>query len=429
VRSILGSLMNKAPISYAGRGSPWSLPTMQRTDSTAQMAAMGSVGTLFAIIDRLCTSTGMVEWQLYRKSETGIEEDRTPIKRHAALDLWNRPNPWMERLPFIETFQQHVDLTGEGWWVIARSPRARSIPLELWPVRPDRMTPVPDQTNFIRGYVYTGPEGEQVPLEPDEVIRLRKPDPLDIYRGMSAVQTILADLDANRFSAEWNRNFFLNSAEPGGIIEVDKRLDDDEFDQLRDRWAEQHRGVGAAHRVALIEQGMKWVDRKITQRDMQFVELRAAGRDVIREAFGMPKFVLGDVEDVNRASARESSVFFNQYLVVPRLERIKSTLNAHLLPLYKRTGQGLEFDYDSPVPPDRESDNEELTAQTEGALNLVNAGYDPKAVLEAVGLKDMNWVGPPTPPQAPAGEEKPPKRPAKKKAANRAWPISETNTP
>lgn len=368
------------------------------------MSAMGDVGTLFSIIHRLSVATAMVEWNLWRKSKSGLDEDRKRIDRHAAMSLWNRPNPWMAGLEFRETTQQHVDLTGEGWWVIARVGRSK-LPMELWPVRPDRMTPVPDQKAFIKGYIYTSPDGEIVPLRPGEVIRIRMPDPLNIYRGMGAVQTILTDLEAGKFSAEWNRNFFVNSAEPGGIIEVDRRLDDEEFDELRERWSEQHKGVAAAHRVALIEQGMKWVDRNVSQRDMQFIESRVANRDIIREAFGVPKFVLGDVDDVNRASARESSVFFNQYLVVPRLERLKSTLNNYLLTLFPNgASDRIEFDYESPVPADRQSDNEELTAQSEGALALVNAGYDPTAVLESVGLPDMKWVGPPVPPQAPAAE-------------------------
>lgn len=403
MRSLLGSLVNKAPISFAPVKTGWSLPTMQRNDATAQMNAMGSVGTLFAIVDRLCVSTAMVEWNLWRTAPSNLNEDREMVKAHAALDLWRKPNPWMPQLLFIECFQQHLDLTGEAYWVIARNRRFRTLPLELWPVRPDRMTPVPDAENFIRGYIYTGPEGEQVPLEVDEVVHLLKPDPLDPYRGLGPVGTVMTDLDANRYSSEWNKNFFVNSAEPGGIIEVDRRLDDDEFDLLRTRWAEQHRGVAAAHRVALIEQGMKWVDRKISQRDMQFVELRSAGRDVIREAFGMPKFVLGDVEDVNRASARESSVFFNQYLVVPRLERIKAYLNWVLLPLYGPSTKGLVYDYESPVPPDRESDNEELTAKSEGAAALVLAGYDPDDVAEALGLPAMGYVGPPVPAQTAYG--------------------------
>jgi phage portal protein BeeE len=71
---------------------------------------------------------------------------------------------------------------------------------------------------------------------------------LDPYRGLSPVLSILPDLDTSRYAAEWSRAFFINSAQPGGIIEVPQPLSDPDFDQLRDRWNEQHKGVGNAHR-------------------------------------------------------------------------------------------------------------------------------------------------------------------------------------
>jgi hypothetical protein len=216
---------------------------------------------------------------------------------------------------------------------------------------------------------------------------------------MGPVQAILTDLDATRYSAEWNRNFFRNSAEPGGIIKVDHRLSDEEFDELSARWSEQHRGVANAHRVAILEQG-EWVDRKFTQKDMQFSELRTASADVIRQAFGFPKFAMGEVDDVNRATAEASTVWFAQYLTVPRLERVKAALNSELLPLFGPTATGLEFDYCDPVPANREADNAELTARSGAAKTLVDAGYEPVAVLEAVGLPEIEHVG--RPEQAPA---------------------------
>jgi HK97 family phage portal protein len=398
VASFIRSLLNRAPVAYApsrvGRGmsSMWGSPS----GMTAQMRAMGSVGTLFSIVNRTSTSTAQVEWHLYRKAKSGRKEDRVEVTSHAALDLWNKPNGFMPRQEFVEVEQQHIDLTGEGWWVIARDPRS-PIPLELWPVRPDRMTPIPSPTDYLVGYVYTGPDGEQVPLKLDEVIQIRMPNPMDTYRGLGPVQAILTDADASRYSAEWNRNFFLNSAEPGGIIAVDRRLDDDEFDEMRMRWAEQHRGVAAAHRVAIMEQGATWVDRKFTQRDMQFAELRAVSRDVIREAFGMPAFALGEVQDVNRATADASRVWFAEQLTEPRLERFKAALNFELLPLFGATATGLEFDYESPVPEDEEAENAALTTRSTAAAVLVEAGYDPAEVLHTVGLPPMTHVAPAPP--------------------------------
>jgi phage portal protein BeeE len=107
------------------------------------------------------------------------------------------------------------------------------MPLEMWPVRPDRMRPVADPKKFCVGYEYVGPSGEVVPLGLDEVIFERRPNPLDPYRGLGPVQTILTDLDSSRFSREWNRQFFANSAEPGGILQVTKRLSDTEFNEAR----------------------------------------------------------------------------------------------------------------------------------------------------------------------------------------------------
>jgi HK97 family phage portal protein len=359
------------------------------------MAAMGSVGTLFAIVNRTSNATAQVEWKLWRKAKSGKDEDRVEVTSHACLDLWNKPNPFMPRQEFVEVEQQHIDLTGEGWWIVARDERS-PIPLELWPVRPDRMTPVPDPETYLRGYMYRSPDGQEIALNLDQVIQLRMPNPLDTYRGMGPVQSILADLDSSRYSAEWNRNFFLNGASPGGIIKVDKRLSDPEFDEMRMRWNEQHKGVANAHRVAILEQG-EWVDRRFSQADMQFVELRKVGRDVIREAFGIPAFAVGEVADVNRATAEASKAWFAEMLTVPRLERIKGALNFDLLPMFGATAKDLEWDYISPVPADREAAAAELTSKATAAEKLIRAGLDSAEVLSAVGLPAMRMATPAAP--------------------------------
>lgn len=390
MRSPLGALLrNRAPVPYVSSRMNLSLPWRQPTGAEAQMRAMGTVGTLFAIVNRTSNATALVDWKLYRKAPSGLDEDRVEVTQHPALDLWNRPNPFFTRQELVETGQQHVDLTGEGWLVIARNSRMSSMPLELWPVRPDRMAPVPHPVDYISGYMYTAPDGREIALRVEDVIQIRMPNPLDPYRGMGPVQSVLTEIDAARYSAEWNRNFFLNSAEPGGIIEVPNGLGDDEFDQLRDRWNEQHKGVANAHRVAILEHG-KWVDRKLSQRDMQFAELRSVSRDVIREAFGAPAFVLGEVGDVNRATAEASKVLFAEQLTVPRLERWKGALNNDLLPLYgPDAARMLEFDYCDPVPADAAARNAELTAKTSAYARLVAAGADPDLVSEYLGLPEI----------------------------------------
>jgi len=58
-------------------------------------------------------------------------------------------------------------------------------------------------------------------------------------------------------------------------------------------------------------------------RDLQFAELRQVSATQILQAFGFPKFKLGDVTDVNRANAVASGTMYARSLLKPRLERIK----------------------------------------------------------------------------------------------------------
>jgi phage portal protein BeeE len=261
--------------------------------------------------------------------------------------------------------------------------------MSLWQVRPDRMEPVPHREKYLAGYIYTGPSGERVPLQPNEVIQLKYPNPFDPYHGLGPVQSILVDIDAAKYSAQWNRNFFLNSATPGGVIQVDKRLSDDEWNEFTNRWRETHRGLGAAHRVAVLEQGAEWVPNAHTIRDMDFGNLRNVSRDVMREAFTIHKAILGTSDDVNRANAVTAQEHFEGFLLTDRLDRWKDTLNHCYLPLFGSTGEGVEMDYDDPVSSNREADALELKSKAESAAALVAAGYDPHDVLEAVGLPDM----------------------------------------
>jgi HK97 family phage portal protein len=385
------ALTNRAPIALAPTGSRGGLISgiVRPAGQEAQMRAMGSVGTLFAIVERITTAYSQVEWHLYRSAKSGREEDRVEVTSHAALDLWLQPNSFMTGPMWREATQQHEELTGEQWWIISRNENAK-IPLELWFARPDRMTPIPDRDNFLSGYVYSSPTGEQVPLGVDDVIMLRRPNPLDPYRGWGPVQTILADLDSSRASAEWNANFFRNSAQPGGIVQIDRRLDDWELDEFRDRWAENHRGVSNAHRVAVLENGMQWVDRSFSMTDMQFAELRNVGREIIREAFGFPKPMLGTVDDANRANMEAADDMLARWIVRTRLRRTRQALNTRLLPMFGVTARGLEFDFDDPVSGDVEMESKQLTAQATAAKALADTGlWEPEDILSAVGLPEM----------------------------------------
>jgi phage portal protein BeeE len=271
------------------------------------------------------------------------------------------------------------------------------------------MAPVPSATSFIAGYVYRSPDGSLIPLGVDDVICLKMPDPMDPYRGLGPVQAALRIADSQRYGVEWNRNFFINSAEPGGFVVFKKTLSDPEFKRWQERWREQHQGVAAAHRVGVLENA-EWVERKMTQKDMQFSELVETSRDMIREAFTIHKASLGLADDVNRANAEAARWLFAEDILVPRLDRIAGALNQKLLPLFDADPR-LEFCYQDPSPTDEASEREDMAARVDMALAVIAAGGEWEATFLAFGLpvipreEPAALPAPVAPPALPPGED------------------------
>jgi HK97 family phage portal protein len=350
--------------------------------------AHGSVGTLFAIVNQISTAVSTTEWHLYRRTSVRDKKRRTEVLNHGFMAVWDRPNEFYPGSLFRETVQMHLDLVGEGIIILNK---VGNLVLEMWPVRPDRVQPVKHPQKFLTGWIYQGPDGEEVPLTLDQVIQIKYPNPDDPYRGRGPVQTILADVDAAKYSAEWNRNFFVNGARPGGIIKVDYRMSDKEFNEFVARWRSQHQGVANAHRVAVLENA-EWQDTNFSMTDMQFVELRNLPRELIREAFAFPKPMLGTVDDVNRANAAAGKEIMAENQTIPRLRRWKDVVNTFLLPQFAN-GKTLELDFDDPTPVNHEDADRERNSQATSAANLVRAGYHPEDVTDAMGLPRMRWVG------------------------------------
>lgn len=398
MKPLLAPATNQAPIPLVSRTATFMSRLVNRTDVTRQLSTYESVSTLHAIVSQISNAVGMNRWCLYRLPRSGDHEGRVEVtKPHPIKTLLERPNPFQTRMQFMTAQQQHVELAGEADWVVGR-PAGLQVPTELWLARPDRMSPVPDPIEYLRGWVYTSPDGEQVPLAVDEVVQIKFPNPMDPYRGLSPVPAAMIDLEAWELAAAWNLNFFHNSAQPGGMIKVPNRLKDEEFNEMRDRWREQHQGVQNAHRVAILENA-EWVDRSYSPRDMEFVAMRGLSSEIIREAFAFPKPMLGGTEDVNKAAAWAAQTIFARWIVKQRLEMIREAWNTVIIPMFGVLGDRMMVDFENPIPEDREDDDRERTSKSTAVSQLVGAGFYGPDVLAAYDLPAIRLTADVVPPE------------------------------
>lgn len=446
-RTLLGGMFkNASPVPLVPRGTSRLSAYANAgpvTGFEAQMRALENNGTAYAIVQRIIEAVAEVQWCLFRVPRdgrrrfapgySGPQDNRVEVIRHPALTLWNQPNPFFTGHAFRETTQQFQEATGEQHWLVTQA--GGKLPQELWPIRPDRMFPVMDPTQYLAGWIYRSPDGEQIPLRVDQVIYLRNPRPTDLYRGLSPLAAINTDLDAVRQASEYTSAWFRNGARPGGLIQAEQNISDEDFDIFQQRWKETHQGVDNANRVAILEAGMTWQSVTSTHDEMQLVELNQSARETIREAFGFPKAMLGATDDVNKANAYAGEVLFARWLVKPRLIRMREALNRYLLPMYGSSAEGLEFDFVNPVPEDDEISAQVLLNKAQAAKFLADTNrWESADILATCGLPEMEEQeipiapveGPPPEqqnPDEPAPREGPNDQPAKKTPAKKAAPA------
>ncbi len=364
-----------------------------------------ALSTLQKVVSLRASSVAQVEWALYqkptgRRRNTELADERTPVDNHRALEVWGNPNPQTTATRFRKTWSMHLDLVGEAFV----APDRLTNPTELWQYRPDRMTPNPDPNGGI-GWICKHPDGrETTDFAHGEVFPFIDPDPFDLLRGCSPVQSLLVDIESNKAATEWNRSFFLNGAQLGGVLAAEEGLTDDEREAIADQFRQNHTGAQNAGRWMLFE-GVDPKPFPASHKDMEFEKLRILTSDLVREAYAMPKTLLGIGESVNRATAQAAWAIYLQQEIMERLVELRRWLNTEFLPLFGRAARSVEFDFVDPVADDHEKANAELDTKTKAAATLVAAGWDPDQVLETVGLPPMDLKAEPEPEPEPEPDD------------------------
>ena len=272
------------------------------------------------------------------------------LESHPILDLLHNPNPFMTKDEFFEILVMHMDLAGNAYIVKLRN--KAGMPVALFPLNPQSVKIVPDERDFIKGYVYYPPShGDPVPFDATEILHFKNTNPLNMYQGMSVVQAAARAIDTDAHAADYNRNFFYNSAQPAGVIQLADRISEDAYETLVDRWNDTYGGSSNAHKVAVLEQGSTYQEIGLSQKDMDFLNSREFNMKQILAIFRMPPSILGITTDVNRANAEAADYTFAKGVVRPKMMRICSRLTQSLAPDFDSK---LLIAFTDPVPEDKE---------------------------------------------------------------------------
>lgn len=329
--SIFTSLLTK----YVRKKQPKRLAINPATDSFMQPSSVEQTSdaktyAVFSWVHFCVQQIAQSAAQAELKIVDTTNEDAPDVPDHPFLQLLKRPNHVYSRFSLLETLFSYTELTGNAFLYIAFDQSGQ--PAELWPLRPDRVTVVPDRKNFIKGYVYEV-DGTQVPLDTTEVVHFRWFHPTDDYRGLSPIRVLVNQLVGDQAAVRWNANFFnKDNAIPAGVVTIKSMIDDDTYKRVVREWRESY-GDGQRKTAFIRGSDMQYDTIASSQEDMQFLELRKWTREEIFQTFGVPMGKWS--ENATEANAQVAEQTFLNDTLWPKLCRVAEELTAHLIqPIY-----------------------------------------------------------------------------------------------
>lgn len=304
----------------------------------------GVKGWVYIAISAIADEVMSTPLSLFRKQG----KEWLEVEEHMALDIIDRPNPFQTKEEFLWLLTVMLLAEGEAPIILDKPKNPTSMVLG----NPERMdVRIVDETTFQREFIFTISNGERRVVPDQEVVFIKLPSYLSPFRGKGVLSYIGQTLDIDEYINEYLRMFFFNNARPDGVIETDKKLTQDIVDRFRSAWNRMHKGFKNAHKIAILDNGMKFHDLQKSFADLNLTAGEAALRDKILSTFKVPKSVVGIVEDVNRANGENSDRVFARRAVKPKLLLIQAQLNEFLIKKFSE-GMNLWYEFDNPVQED-----------------------------------------------------------------------------
>ena len=267
---------------------------------------------------------------LYRYKEDGGKEKALDHPLYHLLH--DEPNPEMSSFVFRETLMTHLLLWGNAYAQIIRNGKGEVI--ALYPLMPDRMTVDRDKNGRLY-YKYTKSNDDAPTMENGSVIL----DPSDVLHvpglgfdglvGYSPIAMAKNAIGLAIAAEEYGSKFYANGAAPSGVLEHPGTIKDPA--RVRDSWNSTFGGSSNSHKVAVLEEGMKYTPISISPNEAQFLETRKFQINEIARIFRVPPHMVGDLEKSSFSNIEQQSLEFVKYTLDPWVIRWEQALYRTLL--------------------------------------------------------------------------------------------------
>ena len=294
--------------------------------------------------------------------------DSEKAKQHPLYNLLKvSPNSEMSSFTYREMQMTNLLLWGNAYSLIKRNKQGQIV--ELYPLKSKNMVVERDAvTNNIK-YTYTNNRGITKTYTPKQILHV----PAFTFDGVLGVSPITYAREA--------MGFFGNGARPGGVLEHPGVVKDPE--KLRDSWNKVYQGTANSHKVAVLEEGMKYHEIGMSPEDSQFLQTRSFQITEICRIFRVPPHMIGDLSRSTFSNIEHQSIDFVVHTIRPWLVRWEQAITRSLLNDEERTIYYPKFNVDGLMRGD-------FTTRMSGYAIARQNGW--MSANEIRALEDMNKI-------------------------------------
>lgn len=256
------------------------------------------------------------------------------VKKHySTLPLYKmfrkRVNIRTDAFAWKEKTQYHLLSWGNAYSFIERDAAAR--PVALWLINPESVRKIIVMEDGSLMYEIQKDNGEVKPYRQDEILHIRGFG-FDGIRGYSILTLARETIGLGLMQEEFLARFYGQGTNVGGTLEHPTTLSKPAQERLIESFNKAYSGIGNAHKVILLEEGMKFNKTIMPLVDAQFLEQRVYGVQDIARWLNMPPHKLKDLSKATYSNIEQEQATYYQDTIRPWLERQEAAMDDQLLP-------------------------------------------------------------------------------------------------
>lgn len=223
-------------------------------------------------------------------------------------------NPRMTIPRFKQTMTAHVVSWGNAYAFIDWGGDGKI--KGLYPLSPDRVTlkvfENENETGYKIFYEYRLKNGRTVTYDESEIFHMAGLG-YDGIQGYSVITLARESIGLGLSTEEFGARYFGEGSHPGLVITHPQKLDSQVAKNMREMINEKYSGLGKAHKIMLLQDGMKPEPIDFSPEDSQFLETRKFQTVEIARWFNLPPHMLKDLDRATFSNIEHQSMEFINY--------------------------------------------------------------------------------------------------------------------